>query len=88
MTRQISRVTIRKEWIEKGLSLEFPVDGVRYRIPHDTLLTIVSEVTPWLGSRSWKDDGWYSSAKPSKALVKRLQPFVLRRDSATQERRA
>ena len=46
MTRQISRVTIRKEWIEKGLSLEFPVDGVRYRIPHDTLLTIVSEVTP------------------------------------------
>lgn len=74
---RISRVTIRKEWIGKDLSLEFPVRGIRYRIPHDTLLKIVSEISPWLQSRSWQALGWYSTPNPSRALIKRLQPFEL-----------
>ena len=77
-TKRITRVTIRKRWLDKGLCLEFPVRGIYCRIPHDTLVQIVSEETPWLESMSWRDAGWYSSASPSKALVKRLQPFELK----------
>ncbi len=76
--KRITRVTIRRRWIDKGLCLEFPVKGITYRIPHETLVQIVSEETPWLESRSWKVDGWYSSANPSKAMVKRLQPFEIK----------
>ena len=77
MKMRISRVTIRKEWIGKDLYLQFPVKGIQYRIPHDTLLKIVSEVAPWLESRSWQALGWYSTPHPSQALIERLQPFEL-----------
>ena len=71
---RVTRVTIRKEW--KGRWLEFPVDGIHYRIPHDTLVEIVSEETPWLKSWSWTVNGLYHTPSPSKALLKRLQPFA------------
>ena len=77
MTKRISRVMIRKAWVGKGLWLEFPVDGVRYRILHDKLLDIVSEVAPWLDSRSWETLGWYSTPSPSRVLLKRLRPYAL-----------
>ena len=78
MTRGIARVTIRKAWANQGVWLEFPVDGIRYRIPHDTLAEIVSDTANWLNTKSWNDYGWYHTPRPSKALLNRLQPFALK----------
>jgi hypothetical protein len=70
-----SRLTINKKYIGKDLYMIFPAKPGWYLVPHDTLVSLVSDRTPWLTTSSWNDGGAYSSAKPSKALRDCLRPY-------------
>lgn len=48
-----------------------------YLVPHDDLVRIAGENTPWLDSDSWKVYGSYSSASPSAKMLDKLRPFGL-----------
>ena len=45
-----SRVVISKKYQGKDLYLAFPADGRWYLVPHDKLIVIAAETTPWLQS--------------------------------------
>ena len=68
-----TRIGVYKEYIGRGLHLCFPInkDGeeVWYLIPHDKLVEIVGQLTPWLDSSSWEDRGIYHSPNPSRRLI-------------------
>lgn len=70
-------ISIRRNLIGSGKVRQFEFKGVRYEVPHDELVRIVGEVTPWLHSPSWVDHGGYSTSNPSAALLNRLLPFAL-----------
>ena len=70
-----ARLTIDKKYASRGLWLNFPINGSWYLIEHDELVRIVGEATPWLTSSSWTDRGSYSSARPSRALQRRLAAY-------------
>ena len=74
-----SRVVISKKYQGKHLYLAFPADGRWYLVPHDELIVIAAETTPWLQSSSWIKDGQYSVARPSKQMLDRLSEHALRR---------
>ena len=71
------RLTIGKKYQGKDLYLAFPANGRWYVLPHDELVQIARETTPWLQSQSWIGEGLYSSGKPSKVLLDRLSPHAL-----------
>ena len=75
--RVASRLEIKRPLIGKDLHFSFPIHGRWYLVPHDDLVSIAGETTPWLLSDSWQVRGWYSSPSPSKAMLARLEPFVL-----------
>ena len=62
-----SRVVISKKYQGKDLHLAFPADGRWYLVPHDKLIVIAAETTPWLRSSSWIRAGEYSAPRPSRA---------------------
>ncbi len=72
------RLGIYKKYQGKDLYMNFPANDVWYLVPHDELLCIVGETTPWLNSNSWKSGG-YSSGNPPRKLLERLAPFALNR---------
>ena len=67
-----ARLTIDRKYLGRGLWLVFPANGSWYLIEHDELVRAVGEATPWLTSSSWTEQGSYSSARPSRALLARL----------------
>lgn len=72
------RLSIHKKYLGESLHICFPdQDGVWYLAPHDELVRIAGDTTPWLDSPSWQDNGWYSSANPSAKMRYRLRPFAL-----------
>lgn len=72
------RLDIRKRQLGQGLHIMFPdQDGVWYLVPHDELVRIADHNTPWLDSKSWRVDGWYSSRRPSRRLRTALSGFAL-----------
>ena len=71
------RVAIQAKFLESDLYVCFPAHGSWYLVPHDDLVRIAGETTPWLGSHSWRDRGGYSSANPSKRMLARLAPYSL-----------
>ena len=72
------RLEIRKARMNMGIQVVFPdQDDVWYLVPHDELVNIADRNTPWLSSHSWRTDGWYSSANPSRQLRASLRPFAL-----------
>ena len=77
-----TRIGIYKGYEGKNLNLCFPVnchgDERWYLVPHDTLIEIVGERTPWLASPSWEDSGIYHSPNPSIRLIEGLADFELR----------
>ena len=75
--RVASRLEIKRPLIGKDLHLSFPIRGRWYLVPHDDLVSIAGETTPWLLSDSWQVQGWYSSPRPSKAMLARLESFAL-----------
>lgn len=72
-----TRVTIDKRYVGRNVWMAFPAAGNWYLVPHDKLVEIVREVTPWMDSPSWRERGNYHSPNPSRALLDRLRPFVL-----------
>ena len=72
-----SRVVISKKYQGKDLYLAFPADGRWYLVPHDELIVIAAETTPWLQSSSWNRDGEYSAARPSRQMLDRLSEHAL-----------
>lgn len=70
-------VYIKKELIGTEHVECFQHDGITYSVPHDELLSIVEEVTPWLDSPSWENNGAYGSSSPSKALLARLYKYAV-----------
>ena len=72
-----SRVVISKKYQGKDLYLAFPADGRWYLVPHDELIVIAAETTPWLRSSSWIRDGQYSVARPSRQMLDRLSEHAL-----------
>ena len=72
------RLSIHKKYLGECRHICFPdQDGVWYLAPHDELVRIAGDTTPWLDSLSWQDNGWYSSANPSVKMRYRLRPFAL-----------
>ena len=72
------RLDIRKEQLENEISIVFPdQEGIWYLVPHDELVEIAGQQTPWLNSSSWQDSGWYSSARLSRRLRQAIGHFVL-----------
>ncbi|MCY4556609.1 MAG: Swt1 family HEPN domain-containing protein [Chloroflexi bacterium] len=71
------RVAIQAKFLERDLYVCFPAHGSWYLVPHDGLVGIAGETTPWLDSHCWRDRGWYSSANPSKRMLARLAPYSL-----------
>ena len=72
-----ARVTISKKYQSKDLHLAFPADGGWYLVPHDKLIAIAEETTPWLRSSSWIKDGQYSAAQPSRQMLDQLSEHAL-----------
>ena len=72
------RLDIRREQLGKEIKVAFPdQDGIWHLIPHDELVNIAGQYTPWLNSSSWQESGWYSSANPSHKLRAAIRHFSL-----------
>lgn len=71
------RVSIQSKYLAQDLYVCFPVNGSWFLVPHDDLVLIAGETTPWLDSHSWRERGGYSSASPSKRMLARLEPYSL-----------
>ena len=69
--------SIRANLIGRGVIRMFEIKGVRYEVPHDELVRVAGEVTPWLSSYSWLNDGGYSTSNPSVDFLAKLRPFAL-----------
>ena len=72
-----SRVTIDQKYRDKELWIAFPIDGIWYLIPHDELVKIADETTPWLSTKSWREDGFYHSGNPSQQMRRRLGLYAI-----------
>jgi len=73
-----SRLTIDKKYIGKGLYVAFPAKNSWCLIKHDTLVELVSKLTNWLNTESWRVKGAYHSLSPSADLLARLDRYVLK----------
>ena len=71
------RVYIRKDWQSKGFYLNFRHAGISYLVPHDEVVAIANEITPWLTTYSWNDLGWYSTRSPSKRMLEKLSQYAI-----------
>ena len=72
------RLAIYKRCLAQDISLCFPDQrGTWYLIPHDVLVDIAGNSTPWTESISWRENGWYSSAKPSRRMLARIAQYAL-----------
>ena len=72
------RLDIRKDQIGTNLYIAFPdQDGIWYLVQHDDLVRLAEINTPWLSADSWRVDGWYSSANPSRRMRSALRTFAL-----------
>ncbi len=74
---KVKYVGIDKRKLGQGWHLDISVNGMRYLVPHDELVKIAGEVTPWLDSPSWRERGRYSTTRPSRALTNRLRKFAI-----------
>ena len=75
--RDTARVHIKKEWLRQGVHVRFRHAGILYLVPHDELVKIAREVTPWLSSYSWKELGGYSTPNPSQRMLARLSIYAV-----------
>ena len=71
------RATIDKKYLGRDLYMNFPVHGNWYPVLHDELVELVKINTNWLNTRSWNDNGRYSSAHPSSRLLNGLRSFLI-----------
>lgn len=72
------RLDIRKAQVGTDINIAFPdQDGIWYLVPHDELVNIAGQNTPWLESPSWQEAGWYSSASLSRRLRAAMEQYAL-----------
>ncbi len=71
------RTRIRRDRMNMGLYMCFPIAGCHYLLPHDTLVEIVGDTTNWLNTCSWLECGDYNSENLNRAMRHRLEPFKL-----------
>ncbi len=76
IVQQKSRWTINKKYAGRNIWIAFPDDDTWYLVPHDDMLNW-PEVQNYLRTASWRDNGIYHVARPSRALRLRLEPFSL-----------
>ena len=76
-----SRAMISRKYHGKHIWMCFPARNATtqrwYLVPHDKLIEIAGEHTPWLESDSWMQGGQYSSARPSIRLLEALSSFEI-----------
>jgi hypothetical protein len=72
---QTKRPLIRKDLVDRGVSLEISADGSRYLLPHDDLVAWVQEHTTALETASWIERGVYSWPKPTAAMKEFLRRY-------------
>lgn len=70
------RVSIYQKYQGKDLHMCFPVGKNWCLVPHDKLVRIAGETTPWLDSPSWRSGG-YTARQPSREMLDHLAPYVL-----------
>jgi len=75
------RLSIDQKYVGTEIWMNFPVNGTWYLVPHDELLGIVSETTNWLNTKSWQENGGYSSNNPSSDLLEKLRSFALNKEA-------
>ena len=74
-----SRMAIHKKFMGKDLYMCFPIVKSWHLILHDTLVEIVSQVTPkTLEAESWAKKGFFTWRRPSKVMRERLSGFALK----------
>ena len=66
------RLALSKQYVGKSLYMAFPMYQEWYLIEHDALVRLVEKHTNWLHTKSWQEDGNYSSANPNQRLVEAL----------------
>ena len=71
------RLTIDKKYSGKNLEMAFPIEGRWYVVEHDVLVEAIGRLTTFLDTDSWKVQGGYSVARPSRALREWLEPYEL-----------
>ena len=74
-----NRLTIRQDWVGRGIVVRFPAHGRVFEVPHETLIEIIRATAPYLETRSWLASGEYSTAHPNKRLVSQLSAFEISR---------
>ena len=67
-----ARLTLSKKYVGKSLHMAFPMGQEWYLIEHEALVRLVEKHTNWLHTKSWQEDGNYSSENPSQRLVEAL----------------
>ena len=72
-----SRLTIDRKYCGQRLWMNFPAGEKWYLVEHDELLRVVGEETTWLTTSTWRDKGVYHSPRPSRTLLKRLEPYCV-----------
>ena len=78
LVRAPGRVGIYKKLIGMDLHVVFPDQrGTWYLVPHDKLVDLVGDSTPWLESMSWRERGGYSAKYPSGRLQTLLRRFEM-----------
>jgi hypothetical protein len=71
------RPVVRRDLVGKGVSLAISLDGARYLLPHDALVTWARAHTTALESASWKEQGVYSWPRASRAMMQFLQNYAV-----------
>ena len=67
-----ARLALSKSMSENRSTWHFRCTRSGYLIEHDALVRLVAKHTNWLHTKSWQEDGNYSSANPNQRLVEAL----------------
>jgi|TARA_B110000879_G_C11042706_1_gene459499 hypothetical protein len=72
-----SRFSIAKKYSNKQIYMCFPIFDRWCLVPHDYLITLVDETSPYLSSKPWREKGEYHSEKGNQKLRTLLEPHML-----------
>jgi len=84
--KKASRLTIYKELIGTATNLQFSYNDTAYRVPIDDLYNFLETNTNVLKTSSWINRGIYHWPRPTKKLIKFLQPYIIPMDDEDEER--
>lgn len=74
-TRASKRPCIWRKLVGAGVTLSIQTPGGRYILPHDDLVAWAGRNTNALQTASWREDGIYSWPRPTRDMLKFLQPY-------------